>query len=153
VLSVEQISSRLAESFRLLKSEMRTRDPRQQTLGATIDWSHELLDEPERALFRRLSVFVGGFDLGAAERVCSAGDIEKDEVLDLLARLVAERRTAGRGRGSRPAADGGAVVVLEHTGIDRGIPTGRGGATEDHEQDGCQGEGSERCRLDGAVGR
>ena len=72
----------------MLKSESRSRDPRQQTLGATIDWSHELLDEPERALFRRLSVFVGGFDLEAAERVCSAGDIEEDEVLDLLSRLV-----------------------------------------------------------------
>jgi predicted ATPase/DNA-binding CsgD family transcriptional regulator len=88
VLSVEQISSRLVDNFRLLRSESRTLDPRQQTLGAAIDWSHELLDEPEQILFRRLSVFVGGFDLEAAERVCTGGDIEEDDVLDLLSRLV-----------------------------------------------------------------
>src|SRR3954447_16581850 len=88
VLSVGQISSRLADSFRLLKSESRTLDPRQRTLGAAIDWSHDLLGEKERVLFRRLSVFSGGFDLDAAEAVCSGRSIEEDEVLDLLSHLA-----------------------------------------------------------------
>jgi predicted ATPase/DNA-binding CsgD family transcriptional regulator len=88
VLSVAQISSRLADSFRLLKSESRTADPRQQTLAATLEWSHELLSESERTLFRRLSVFAGGFTLGAAESIRAGGDIRVDDVLDLLTRLV-----------------------------------------------------------------
>jgi predicted ATPase/DNA-binding CsgD family transcriptional regulator len=86
VLSAEQISSRLESSFRLLKSESRTLDPRQRTLGAAIDWSYDLLDEPERILLRRLSVFAGGFTLEAAEAVCSGEGI--DDVLDLLSHLV-----------------------------------------------------------------
>jgi predicted ATPase len=88
VLSVGQISSRLADSFRLLKSESRTLDPRQLTLGAAIDWSYDLLDEPERVLLRRLSVFAGGFTLDAAEAVCSGEGIAEDDVLDLLSHLV-----------------------------------------------------------------
>jgi predicted ATPase/DNA-binding CsgD family transcriptional regulator len=87
VLSVAQISSRLAENFRLLKSASRTADPRQQTLAATLEWSHELLNETERVLFRRLSVFAGGFTLEAAEMVCAGEDIEED-VLDLLSHLI-----------------------------------------------------------------
>jgi predicted ATPase len=89
VLSVEQISSRLADSsFRLFKSESRTLDPRQRTLGAAMDWSHDLLDWPERTLFCRLSVFVGGFGLEAAEAVSADRSIQEDDVLDLLSRLV-----------------------------------------------------------------
>jgi non-specific serine/threonine protein kinase len=57
-------------------------------LRATIDWSHELLSEQERILFRRLSVFAGGWTLEAAERACAEEHLEKDEVLDLLTRLV-----------------------------------------------------------------
>jgi predicted ATPase len=83
VLSVEQIASRLADNFRLLRSHSRTMDPRQQTLRATIDWSHDLLPEDERALFRRLSDFVCGFSLEAAENVCAGGDVEEEEVLVL----------------------------------------------------------------------
>ena len=84
VLSVEQISERLEESFKLLKSESRTADPRHRTLRATIDWSFVLLSEEEKALFPRLSVFAGGWSLEAAEKVCAGDDIEEDEVLDLL---------------------------------------------------------------------
>jgi DNA-binding CsgD family transcriptional regulator len=57
-------------------------------MRATLEWSHELLSEPERALFRRLSVFAGGWTLEAAEEVCSGEDIEQDDVLDLLSELV-----------------------------------------------------------------
>lgn len=88
VLSVEQIYSRLEDSFCLLRGGSRTTMPRQRTLRATIDWSHDLLPREERVLFRRLSVFAGGFTLEAAEVVCAGEDLERDEVLDLLTRLV-----------------------------------------------------------------
>jgi predicted ATPase len=71
VLSVEQIAARLDDRFRLLTGGSRTAPARQQTLLATLDWSYELLTEPERALLRRLSVFAGGFTLEAAEWVAS----------------------------------------------------------------------------------
>ena len=71
VLSVEQIASRLDESFDLLTSGQRTALPRQRTLRAAIDWSHDLLGRKERVLFRGLSVFAGGFTLEAAEAVCA----------------------------------------------------------------------------------
>ncbi len=88
VLSVEQIAARLDDSYRLLAGGSRTALPRQQTLQATIDWSHHLLSEKERILFRRLSVFMGGFTLEAAEAVCAGNGIEQDEVLDLLSHLI-----------------------------------------------------------------
>ena len=69
VVSVEQIAARLDDRFRLLTGGSRTAPPRQQTLRATIDWSWDLLSEPERALLRRLSVFAGGCTLEAAEAV------------------------------------------------------------------------------------
>ena len=69
VLSVEQISTRLDDRFGLLTGGGRTALPRQKTLRAAMDWGHELLPERERILFRRLSVFVSGFTLGAAESV------------------------------------------------------------------------------------
>ena len=88
VLSVEQISSRLQDSFALLSGGSRTALPRQRTLKAAIDWSYELLSEIERILLGRLSVFAGGWTLEAAEDVGSGGGIEREEVLDLLAHLV-----------------------------------------------------------------
>src|SRR5215212_479068 len=88
VLSVEQISSRLGSSLGLLTGGSRTAEPRQRTLRAAIDWSHELLGEEEQILFRRLSVFAGGFTLEAAEAVCFGEVIGPEGVLDLLASLV-----------------------------------------------------------------
>jgi non-specific serine/threonine protein kinase len=82
VLSVEQIAARLDDRFQLLTGGSRTALPRQQTLRATLDWSYHLLTDPERALFRRLSVFAGGFTLDAAEAVWA------DNVLDLVSQLV-----------------------------------------------------------------
>jgi predicted ATPase/DNA-binding CsgD family transcriptional regulator len=88
VLTLEQIASRLDDSYRLLVGGSRTALPRQQTLQATIEWSHHLLSEKERILFRRLSVFLGSFALEAAEAVCAGNGLEQDEVLDLLSHLV-----------------------------------------------------------------
>jgi predicted ATPase/DNA-binding SARP family transcriptional activator len=70
-LSVAEIAARLDDRFRLLTGGSRTATPRQQTLQATLDWSYDLLSEPERALLRRLAVFAGSFTLEAAEAVCS----------------------------------------------------------------------------------
>jgi predicted ATPase/DNA-binding CsgD family transcriptional regulator len=87
VLSVEQIAERLADRFRLLTTGGRTAPPRQRTLRATIDWSHELLTVKERVLLRRLSVFAG-WSLEMAERVCSDDEIAARDMLDLIAALV-----------------------------------------------------------------
>jgi predicted ATPase/class 3 adenylate cyclase/Tfp pilus assembly protein PilF len=88
LLSVEQIAERLDDRFRLLTGGSRTALPRQQTLRALIDWSYDLLSEAERALFRRLSVFAGGWTLAAAEAVCAGEDVDEYEILDLLGQLV-----------------------------------------------------------------
>jgi predicted ATPase len=87
-MSVEQIASRLDDRFHLLSRGDRTAFPRQQTLRALIDWSHELLDARERTLFRRLAVFAGGWTLEAAESVCEGDDIGGVDVMNLLAELV-----------------------------------------------------------------
>jgi tetratricopeptide (TPR) repeat protein len=86
-LYVEDISERLGDSLKLLTGGGRTAVPRQRTLKGALDWSHDLLSEPERVLFRRLSVFAGGWTLDASEAVGSDG-IEENDVLDLLGRLV-----------------------------------------------------------------
>ena len=88
VLSVEQIAARLDDAYRLLTGGRRTALPRHQTLRATMDWSYSLLSEQERILFRRLSIFAGGFTLEAAEAICADEGIDKAEILDVLARLV-----------------------------------------------------------------
>lgn len=87
-LSVEQIAARLDDVFRLLSGGSRTAMPRQQTLAAAMDWSYNLLSKSERALLQRLSVFAGGWTLGAAEQICSGDEIAPDNVLDLLTQLV-----------------------------------------------------------------
>ncbi|MBI1877002.1 MAG: AAA family ATPase, partial [Chloroflexi bacterium] len=73
MLRVEQIAMRLDDRFRLLTGGSRTALPRHQTLRALIDWSYDLLSEPERALLRRLSVFAGGWTLEAAEAITDFG--------------------------------------------------------------------------------
>ena len=88
VLSMEQIAERLEDRFQLLTGGSRTALERHQTLRAAIDWSYNLLTEPEQLLLRRLSAFVGGWTLGAAESVCGFGGIEASNVLDLLTHLV-----------------------------------------------------------------
>jgi non-specific serine/threonine protein kinase len=87
-LSVEQIAARLDDRFKLLTEGSRTALPRQQTLRGTLDWSHDLLSEPERVLLRRLAGFTGGWTLEAAESVCSGDGLEPGDILDVLAQLV-----------------------------------------------------------------
>ena len=86
-LSVEQIASRLDDRFRLLASGDRTAPARQQTLRAAVDWSYELLSEPEQILLRRLSVFAG-WNLDMAEQVCADEQIPAGTVLDLMSALI-----------------------------------------------------------------
>ncbi|MBE1606395.1 BTAD domain-containing putative transcriptional regulator [Actinopolymorpha pittospori] len=87
-LSVAQLAARLDDRFRLLTGRNRTALPRHQTLRAVIEWSWDLLTEPERILARRISVFPGGITLHAAERACSGAGLDPDDVLDVLAALV-----------------------------------------------------------------
>jgi predicted ATPase/class 3 adenylate cyclase len=87
-LPVEQIAARLDDRFRLLTGGSRAVVARHQTLRATIDWSFDLLTDPEKAVLRRLSVFAGGAPLEAAESVCEGDPVESFEVLDLLGRLI-----------------------------------------------------------------
>ncbi|GAA5184781.1 hypothetical protein GCM10023322_27040 [Rugosimonospora acidiphila] len=87
-MSPEQLAARLDDRFTLLTGGSRTALARHQTLAAVVGWSWDLLDDAERALWRRLSVFAGGATLEAAERVCAGGLIGRDRVLDLLAALV-----------------------------------------------------------------
>ena len=88
VLTVHEIASRLDDTFRLLTGGSQTGLARHQTLRAAIDWSYNLLAEQEQFLLRRLAVFPGGWTLQAAEAVCSGEGIERDDIVDLLSRLV-----------------------------------------------------------------
>jgi predicted ATPase/DNA-binding winged helix-turn-helix (wHTH) protein len=87
-LSAENIASRLDDCFRLLTGGDKTSCARQQTLRASLDWSHDLLSPPEAVLLRRLSVFSGGWTLDAAENICAGGEVAATDVMDLLTHLV-----------------------------------------------------------------
>jgi predicted ATPase/class 3 adenylate cyclase len=87
-LSLQEIVDSLHDRFRLFTGGSRTTVRRQQTLRASVDWSHALLTEPERQLFRRLAAFLGGFELEAAQATTGDGDVESYHVLDLLTLLV-----------------------------------------------------------------
>ncbi len=87
-LTLSEIRDSLHDRFRLLTGSSRTAVRRQQTLRASVDWSHALLSEPERVLFRRLAVFHGGFALGAARAVAASDVAERYQVLDQLSLLV-----------------------------------------------------------------
>ena len=87
-LSLAEIIDSLHDRFRLLTGGSRIAVRRQQTLRASVDWSHALLTEPERVMLRRLAVFLGGFDLDAAQAVAGGGDVQRYQVLDQLTLLV-----------------------------------------------------------------
>ncbi|NUR47929.1 MAG: AfsR/SARP family transcriptional regulator [Hamadaea sp.] len=94
-MSVEQLADRLDDRFQLLTGGSRTALARHRTLRAVVDWSWDLLSEPERDLLRRLSVFAGGVSLEAAERVCADGE----DALDLLTALLEKSLLLAYGEG------------------------------------------------------
>jgi len=98
-LGTSTLADRLDDRFRLLRGGVRAAPSRQQTLLATLEWSHELLTDDERVLLRRLAVFAGGFELGAAETVCASGELEPHAIADVLARLVEKSLVAVGGAG------------------------------------------------------
>jgi len=87
-LGTNALAERLDDRFRLLRTDSRPAPTRQQTLLATLQWSHDLLNAPEQVLLRRLSVFAGGFELSAVETVCADAQLPLETVADVLARLV-----------------------------------------------------------------
>lgn len=101
-LSPRQILERLEDRFTLLRRGPTSAPARQQTLAATIDWSHDLLSEPERRLFRRLAVFSGGWTLEAAEAVCTEDGPGETDILDTLASLVDKSLVIADIRGEQP---------------------------------------------------
>lgn len=121
ILTLEGLGARLGDRFGLLTGGNRTALPRQRTLSATIAWSYELLSHAERALLRRLSVFVGGWTLAAAETVCAGGELRQDEVLERLGQLVDKSLVvvempaaeAPDGRSAEPEALGARFKLLE----------------------------------------
>jgi len=110
VLSPRQLRERLDERFRVLTGGSRNLLPRQQTLRALIDWSHDLLDDRERMLFRRLGIFVNGFTLEAAIAVATSDDFEELDLFDVLASLVDKSLVL-----AEPAGDALRYRMLEST--------------------------------------
>ncbi len=88
ILSIERIATELSDRFHLLTGGERGALPRLQTLRASVDWSHDLLDTSERTLLRRCGVFHGGFTLDACEAVCADDELDRFAVLDRLTSLV-----------------------------------------------------------------
>lgn len=88
VMPVDAILSHLESRFSLLTDGSRTTPNRQRTLKAAMDWSYDVLTEPEKILFRRVSIFAGRFSLGAAEAVCSDAKLPQSTVLNLIAQVV-----------------------------------------------------------------
>ncbi|MEZ0324719.1 MAG: adenylate/guanylate cyclase domain-containing protein [Fimbriimonas sp.] len=87
-MTVDQMLDRIGDRFRLFTGGSRAATPRQQSLRALVDWSYDLLEQPEKDMLLRLSVFVGGWDLEAAEKVCPCDTIDELDVLDLLCSLT-----------------------------------------------------------------
>ncbi len=99
-MAPREIAERLTDRFRLLTTGRRGVQ-RQQTLQAVLDWSFELLGEPERVLLRRLSVFTGGWTLDAAQAICATEGIEPEHLIDVLGSLVARSLVDVEDRGGR----------------------------------------------------
>ncbi|NUP66677.1 MAG: LuxR family transcriptional regulator [Nonomuraea sp.] len=101
VLSLDQIIDRLGDRLDFLTQGYRTAQPRHQTLRAAVEWSFDLCSSEEQILWERLSVFSGGFDLPAAEEVCSAEPLTREDVLPLLAALTEKSIVTSEICGSR----------------------------------------------------
>jgi predicted ATPase len=99
-LGIEEVAARLDDRFRLLTGGGRTALPRHQTLRATLDWSYELLPEPERTVIRRLAVFAGAFSLEAAVAVVASRELVSSEAVEGLTTLVTKSLVAAEGDGT-----------------------------------------------------
>jgi predicted ATPase len=100
-LGIEELASRLDDRFHLLTGGHRTALPRHQTLRATLDWSYDLLAEPEREVLHRLTVFAGGFTLEAASAVAASTEIASSDVVDGVANLIAKSLITADAGGTR----------------------------------------------------
>jgi tetratricopeptide (TPR) repeat protein len=126
VLGPQDILRRLDQRFRLLTGGSRTALERHQTLRAAIEWSYALLDEDEQQLYRRLSIFSGGFDLAAAEAVATGDAVEASEVLDLLSGLIGKSMILADLSG--PSTRYRILETLREFGRDRLIDSGESDA-------------------------
>ena len=156
VLTPEQLAARLGDRFRLLTGGGRTALRRQQTLQATVDWSHDLLSEEERALFRRLAVFpggaTGGFPLEAAEAVGAdgAGDpVAEVDVLDLLTGLVDKSLVLAEARGAEERYR--LLETLRQYAEERLLQAGEAAAARDRHATWCLALGRAVAVARGAV--
>ncbi len=102
VLSPEAMLARLRDRLQIATTGLRDLPPRQRTLRAALDWSHELLPEPERAFLRRAAVFAGGFTLEAAEAISAGDGVVDGQVFDHLTRLVDKSLISYASAGPRP---------------------------------------------------
>ncbi|MDO8474641.1 MAG: tetratricopeptide repeat protein [Candidatus Rokubacteria bacterium] len=132
-LSVQQITAHLDERFRLLTGGSRTALPRHQTLRGLIDWSYGLLSEAERGLFRRVSVFVGGWTLEAAAAVCVGDGVDRYDIVDLLGRLVDKSLCLTDGQGSDPRYR--LLETIRQYGLEKLMETAEGQVVRDHHRD------------------
>ncbi len=101
-LGTSALAERLDDRFRLLRTDSRPAPTRQQTLLATLQWSHDLLTLPEQVLLRRLAVFAGGFELAAAEAVCADEQLPAQAIADVAARLVEKSLVSTDGASRAP---------------------------------------------------
>jgi predicted ATPase/DNA-binding CsgD family transcriptional regulator len=99
-LSPGQILDRLDSRFQLLSSGSPAGQPHHRTLQAALEWSYELLTDGEQAMWRRVSVFSGSFDLDAAEAICAAGRVTPGQIADLIDALVAKSILLREGQGT-----------------------------------------------------
>jgi predicted ATPase/DNA-binding winged helix-turn-helix (wHTH) protein len=100
MLGIEEVAANLNDRFGLLTGGRRTALPRHQTLRATLDWSYELLTEPERAILRRLAVFAGPFSLDATTAIAAGSEFAVPSAVESLASLVAKSLVATEGHGA-----------------------------------------------------
>ncbi|MFJ4829904.1 AfsR/SARP family transcriptional regulator [Streptomyces sp. NPDC088747] len=128
LLTARQIADRLDDRFRLLTSGSRTVLPRQQTLRAVVDWSWDLLDERERTVLREASVFAGGWDLAAAEAVCTGPAAELVGALVDKSLIVATPYEGCAGSGDESGGESGGESEGRGGGAGDGIDAGPVGA-------------------------
>ncbi len=122
-----QIAIRLDDRFRLLSAGSRIALPRHKTLRAVVEWSWDLLDDPERALWRRLAVFPGGATLEGAEEVCAGPGLDRADVLDVLAALVDKSLVIVTGADGEPRYR--MLETLRAYGLERLVQAGEEDAT------------------------